>query len=174
MDTCEAPNLLEQHHREAFGWALVCCRWDAAEAEGVLQTVYLKILEGRARYGGRAAFRTWLFSVIRKTAADERRRRWLYRLRLARYGTGVPPAAPVELPGEALHRSQREAQLRSALAALPRRQQEVLRLVFYHDMTLQEAAVVMQVSVGSARVHYERGKARLRQWLEKVKVTHAS
>lgn len=174
MSTCEVRDLLERHHREAYGWALTCCAWDASEAEGILQTVYLKVLEGKARYDGRSAFKTWLFAVIRQTAADERRRRWLYRLRLARYGEHDRLAVDGERPHEALSRSQRHEQLRRALTALPRQQQEVLRLVFYHELTLQEAAAVMQVSLGSARVHYERGKKRLRRGLEGAKITDAS
>lgn len=50
-----------------------------------MQTVYLKILQGKARYSGRASFRTWLFSVIRKTAAEERRRSFFRRLKLREY-----------------------------------------------------------------------------------------
>src|SRR3954466_8894548 len=66
---------LARHHRAAFGWALACCRWDPTAAEDVLHTAYLKMVDGRARFAGGSAFRTFLFGVIRRTASEERRRR---------------------------------------------------------------------------------------------------
>ena len=169
MDSSELRAQLERYHRASYGWALSCCWRDSVEAEDVLQTVYLKILEGRARYNGQAPFKTWLFAVIRKTAADARRRNRLRRLRLIKYQESAGPAAPEESLDETIYRSQIQTLFRQALAALPRRQQEVLQLVFYHDLSLAEAAEVMGVSVGSARTHYERGKKRLRQRMEKSK-----
>src|SRR6267378_5785867 len=86
MDIAELKAELETLHSASFGWALSCCRRDHTEAEEVLQTVYLKILEGKARFGGESSLKTWLFAVIRKTAATEYRRRLLRSFRL----TGDP------------------------------------------------------------------------------------
>src|SRR5260370_25275125 len=83
MDISAIKHELERHHRASYGWALSCCGRDPAEAEEMLQTVYLKIFEGKAQFRGESSFRTWLFAVIRKTAANERRKNFLRKLRLA-------------------------------------------------------------------------------------------
>ncbi|WP_456425136.1 RNA polymerase sigma factor [Rhodocaloribacter sp.] len=165
MDRDDVRTALKRHHRESFGWALACCAQDPDAAADVLQTAYLKVLEGRARFDGRSAFRTWLFAVIRNTAADARRRQRLRRLGLIRYAEGISRPAHAPAEDERLDRARMQADFRAMLARLPRRQREALHLVFYHDLTIREAAVVMGVSLGSARTHYERGKKRLRQWL---------
>jgi len=59
-----------------------------------------------------------------------------------------------------------EIRLKEALGKLPTRQREVLQLVFYHDLSIVEAAKVMGVGIGSARTHYERGKKQMRRRLE--------
>ena len=81
MDIAELKAELETLHTASFGWALHCCRRDRAEAEEVLQTVYLKILEGKACFRGDASLKTWLFAVIRKTAIGEHRKKLLRKLR---------------------------------------------------------------------------------------------
>ncbi|MDP9280381.1 MAG: sigma-70 family RNA polymerase sigma factor [Gemmatimonadota bacterium] len=160
MDEVELRRQLERVHADCFGWAMACCGRDSDDAEEVLQTVYLTVLDGHARYDGRSSFRTWLFGVIRRTAASQRRTAWLRGLLLARNGERVRPGAPVS-PDAKVESDSRSQTLRNALAHLAARQQQVLQLVFYHDLTVDEAAAVMGTSVGSARTHYARGKARL-------------
>ena len=161
MDEPDLRRAIERYHVECFGWALACCGRDREQAEDVLQASYLKILDGRARFDERSSVKTWIFGVIRRTSSEERRRA-LLRVRFSN-GQSAPLPAPLEQPGpEAIDDARRRSELLAALASLASRQREVLQLVFYHDMTIEDAAQVMGVSVGTARTHYERGKARLR------------
>jgi RNA polymerase sigma-70 factor (ECF subfamily) len=163
---------IAEHHSAGFGWAMACCGRDATMAEDVLQTACWKALDGRARFDGRSSFKTWWFAVIRRTAADERRRHWLRNLKLAAFGAEPRDAAREEAFGETLDGAQRLAWLERALAALPARQRELLHLVFYQELSVEAAAEVIGVSVGTARVHYARGKDRLRQELQRTEAAH--
>jgi RNA polymerase sigma factor (sigma-70 family) len=156
---------LERYHFDCHAWAISCCRGDLAEAEDVLQSSYLKVLDGRAVFGSRSSYKTWLFGVIRRTAAEHRRRRVLRRLWGARPLDGLQLADPAPDPATVTGRSDSTRRLTNALATLPRRQREVLHLVFYQDLSIRDAADVLGISIGSARTHYERGKNRLRERL---------
>jgi RNA polymerase sigma-70 factor (ECF subfamily) len=159
----ELEALLERHHEASFGWAMSCSDWNDADAEDVLQTTYMKVISGRARFGGRSAFRTWLFGVIRQTAREHARRARSHRTRAELLSVEMAATEPVAAGADrTVELADRSRALTDALAQLPDRQKEVLLLVFYQDLTIREAAEVMEVSLGSARVHYERGKKKLR------------
>jgi len=160
MNREELEGEMERLHAASYAWALGCCRRDREEAEDVLQETYLKILDGKARFAGGSSFRTFLFGVIRRTAAEHRRRAWLRGHRLAAWSRSA-----VGISASAGGVEERRSPLSQTLAKLAARQREVLELVFGHDMTIEEAARTLGISVGSARVHYERGKRRLRRTL---------
>jgi RNA polymerase sigma-70 factor (ECF subfamily) len=168
MEISELKGELEKFHPASFGWALSCCRHNRAEAEEVLQTVYLKILQGKAIYRGESKLQTWLFAVIRKTAISEHRKHLLRTLILI---PGMTSQSRSE-PEHEFERSETQQRFQHALAQLPPRQRETLHLVFYQDLSLSEAAEVMNISLGSARRHYERGKQRLRALLDREGVEY--
>jgi RNA polymerase sigma-70 factor (ECF subfamily) len=161
IDSARLSRELETLHPHCFGWAMACCGRQREVAEDVLHDVYVKVLEGSAQFGGQSTFKTWLFGVIRRHAASHRRRdRFRHMLGLRHAWRIDVPASPTS-PGEAVVADDRRERARHALGQLSRRQREVLELVFYHELTIEEAAVILNMSVGSARTHYHRGKVRL-------------
>jgi RNA polymerase sigma-70 factor (ECF subfamily) len=161
MNRAELEQQLEELHPASFAWTLGCCGRDRGNAEEVLQETYLKILDGKARFDGRSTLKTWLFSVIRRTAAAHRRFGWLRALRFVSHETGNVASHEESAERRLIH-SEKAAALLRAIASLAPRQREVIELVFYHDMTIEQSAEVVGVSLGTARVHYQRGKVRLR------------
>ena len=167
----ELELLLERLHHDCYGWALACCRWNREEALEVLQTAYVRVLEGRARLNGFPAPRAWLFGVIRRTALEQRRR-WAVRALGMRRWQRLEPVPPGPAgPAAQVEDDEARARLRRLLDRLSSRQRDLLHLVFYQDMTIEEAAGVLSISLGTARAHYERGKARLRNLLAQEQVT---
>lgn len=182
MTTEEIRSALKQSQRDNYLWALFCCRQNREVAYEVLQITYLKILEGKAKYSGTSSFKTWIFSVIKNTAIDsfndERKRqsRFLKLNNLFFSNNGrnkeKEPRIAIEYTCFATisHEKDNETELlKEALNHLSERQKEIIMLVFYWDFTIERAAEIMRISIGSARTHYERGKSNLRSILESNK-----
>ena len=151
MNRTQLDHLLKLHHREAYLWARQCCSFDEELAKDVLQQVYLKILEGKAKLNEEEKAKTWIFSIIRYTAIDQLRKGG----KLISMD-GEEEIADIE---EEVDSTDYEAIIR----LLPRMQQEVILMVFYHQMTIGQSAEVLQISLGTARTHYERGKKKLKE-----------
>jgi RNA polymerase sigma-70 factor (ECF subfamily) len=165
MDEDDLRDALQALHPAMFGWALACCGRRREEAEDLLQASYVKILSGAARFDGRSSLKTFLFGVIKRTAGEERRRRWTRRLALVRWFERRPPERRASSPEASARESEESRHLIAALERLPRRQRELLHLVFYQECTVEEASHVLRISVGAARTHFDRGKKRLRRFM---------
>ncbi|MFK8048134.1 MAG: RNA polymerase sigma factor [Halioglobus sp.] len=167
---------LRAYHSDSFGWALACCFWNRDAAEDVLQESYLRILEGKAKFAGKSSPKTWFFGVIKRVAMEthrQQKRQSELNMRLVadddRSDAADDTAQNCTL-AESLSVQESSRQLATCLMLLSERQREVLHLIFYSELTLEEASAVLQVSLGSARTHYHRGKQRLSQLLEEAEI----
>jgi RNA polymerase sigma-70 factor (ECF subfamily) len=165
MDGSDLHGELEGMHAASFGWALWCCGHRQDEAEEVLQTSYLKVLDGRAMFDERSSLRTWFFGVIRRTAAEQSRRQWLRRQLFDQWLVREPSTPPPASPETAASESESSRKLLEAVEKLSGKQRQMLHLVFYQDLTVEEASCVMEIKLGTARTHFDRGKRRLREIL---------
>ena len=146
-------HVLEQHHTDAYLWARQCCDFDDEGAKDVLQMVYLKILEGKAKYNEKSGVKTWIFSVIRNTAKDHQKsKKALYSLSIVQ-----------EIADD--YDTHEFVDYQAIIRKLPERQKQVALLVFYHGQTLEEIAEILELGVGTVRTHYDRGKKALKELL---------
>lgn len=148
---------LEALHSQLYGWALSRCGYDEVEAWDLMQTAYVEILSGRARFDNKSTLKTFAFGIIQNLARN-RFRQLAIRLRLIK--TYANPGG--EHQDSVDYADHNEQQLIwKAVESLPQRQRDITELVFCRDMTIEEASQVMGITVGTGRVHYDRAKKSL-------------
>lgn len=169
MQRDELQIKLAELHGDSYAWAIRCCAGDHLVAEEVLQESYLKVLRKIRGFKAQASFKTWLFSIIRYTAIDYVKAK--AKRKTLRIEDQVEDLSMLQLPTDSvLDTGQLQLIFRKALAQLSPQQKQMLHLVFYQNCSIQEAAEIMGIQLGTARTHYERGKNRLRQLLDKERI----
>lgn len=149
---------LKELHKESYLWSLCCCGYNEEMAKDVLQNSYLKVLEEKARFTEKAKLKTWFFSVIRFTAIDALRKRTLQVVPVVE-ASHIADNTPDPMVNES------GSNFKQILGELSGQQREMLTLVFYNDMTVEAAAEVLEINLGTARTHYNRGKQNFKKRL---------
>jgi len=141
-----------------------------APAEDLMQRVFLKMVEQLPKYEPRGVpFAAWLFRVARNTWIDEGRS----------YHATVPLEAIEGEPAgigdpETMLEALLDGELiRTAVAALPDDQREVIACRFFAGLTPRETAELMGRSEGSVRVLQHRALAGLRRRLPPLEMPPA-
>ncbi len=122
-------------------------------ADDVVQEVFLKIGEGRARGRPKALFRTWLYQVTVNTCREQNRRF----SKPLEHGA-KESASAVGLQGEMID-------LEAALKKLPLRQREVVLLRFLEGMSTRETALAMGCREGTVKAHLHRAAKAVRKFI---------
>ena len=125
---------------------------NASEAEDVAAEALTRALVAWRRVGVLPYREAWVLRVTANVAVDARRRR---------HRAERLPAAG-EIAGEGEEVTDLRLALAAALAALPRRQREVIALHYLVGLRESEIARSLGVSVGAVKKHGHRGMARLR------------
>ncbi|MEB2774850.1 RNA polymerase sigma factor [Algoriphagus sp. D3-2-R+10] len=158
MNRSQLDHILKAHHRDAYLWARQCCSFEDEMAKDVLQQTYLKILEGQAKLKDASKAKTWLFSIIRYTAIDELRK------------AGKVVSLSDSYDSVEFHQEVDTTDYEEIIKHLPEMQREVILMVFYHQMTIAQSAEILQIGLGTARTHYDRGKKKLKELITKVQI----
>ncbi len=163
--------VIEQHHKDFYGWSLHCCGRDKELASEVLQISYLKMLERQDTFMQRSDFKTWGFAIIRNSALDAFRAR-TKEATLISDEDDLPEVGYDAGFDVALDQTTKEEFFTIALNQLSMRQREIFQLVFYHDLTLDQSSEVLGLSSGAVRKYYDRAKKTLSVWFQRKGIAH--
>jgi RNA polymerase sigma-70 factor (ECF subfamily) len=134
-----------------------------AEAEDVVQDVFVRVLEHRRSLAEVREMRVWLVRVAWNLAIDRRRR-----IRPEQFDEGFAEGLVARnLPAdEALNEAQRLRSVLRELERLPRAERDVLLLSVVDELRTAEMAEVLGRSESAVRALLFRARTRLRERLE--------
>lgn len=141
----------------AFAAAILCSHHDAEET---LQNVFVKIAQNRARLAAARSLKAYLFTMVRNEAMTLVRRRGRIEIAVDPAEFGLIPAVPADPPAP----EEAEAAARH-LAALPEKQREVVVLKIFEDLTFDEIAASLKISINTAASRYRYGLEKLKRRL---------
>lgn len=136
------------------------------DALDLTQETFLRAYQGLARWLPDALFSTWLFQIARNLAFDLLRRRKLVEFQsLEGYDAA---AAPGLQPDAALEAAQRFRMLDAALAKLPHEHREIVLLREIEEMSYEEIAAVLDLSLGTVKSRLARARKALLDRMEEL------
>lgn len=148
------------------------CR-DRAQAEDLVQEVFLRVWRAAGRYEPRARYSTWLFQVARNAWLNEREKQGRRPTPVefeGRDGTGgslAAPAAPEsEAPSKLLLDRELAERIDDAVRRLPEKLREVWLLGAVQGMPYQDVAETLGIPVGTVKSRMFQAVRLLRADLE--------
>jgi len=162
--------LFETYKDRVYSIALTFFKGDSATAKDVTQQVFLKLIDRLSQFENRSEFSTWLYRLVTNTCLDRHRsmKRWVLfgaASEAEKFGS-LPSVPSVEFEYSQMEVS-REVQ--AAIAELKPKFRIAILLKYFDDLSYEEIANVLQVSMGTVASRLNRGHRMLAKKLVHLK-----
>ena len=170
----EAFGLLVDRYRKPLINFIYRFTTNPGESEDLAHEVFIKAFQSAPKYEPRAAFSTWLYRIATNVALNYLRDHKPKLSRSLDSGEDCEGEAKVEvrdtraLVDEKLMERERVKQIRRALAALPENQRLAVVLTKYQELSLKEAAEILNCSETAVKSLIFRAYSTLRETLSTV------
>jgi RNA polymerase sigma-70 factor, ECF subfamily len=164
-------DLIRPYEQSVYRMALSFMK-NESDAEDVAQEAFLNAFRNLASFRGQAKFSTWLISITVNAARGRLRRQSLVRMdsldQTPEEGGHVSPALLRdwrEVPSEALERKEIREMLRAAIGGLAPIYREVVMLRDVEELSVEETATTLTISVASVKTRLHRARIMLQKVL---------
>lgn len=166
--------LIGEFHQPVYGLIYRIVN-DPSDAADTTQDVFLKVFRGMKHFHGESSLKTWIYRIALHEAAN--RRRWWFRHKA--HETPIEPVEagereisseerlvdPRESPFDNCAHDEVRAAVEHALQQVGEPYRTALILRDLEEMSYEEIADVLQISVGTVKSRITRGRAALRKRL---------
>jgi RNA polymerase sigma-70 factor (ECF subfamily) len=153
--------IVERHQRQVYQ---LCYRFagNHEDASDLAQDVFIRAYRGLHSFKGQSAFSTWLYRIAVNVCLNRvgaRSQAWAT-LDAANHADSREERADARML-----RGERAAEVRAAIARLPKKQRAALILRVYHDLPHDQIAAIVGSSVGAVKANFFHALANLKKLL---------
>ena len=163
--------IVTRYQERLFG-TLVTMLGSVEDARDVAQDAFVQAYQKLESFRGQSAFYSWLFRIALNSSVDHhrRQRRPTVSIDAAREQSGTEPTDlhPETSPSFGMERTERQKLVQLALSKLSPEYREVLVLKEMEDLKYEEIAELVKIPVGTVRSRIHRGRAELKEILERL------
>jgi RNA polymerase sigma-70 factor, ECF subfamily len=154
--------LYARHQLKIYRFVLRLVR-DEMAAEDTISEVFLDVWRQAGRFEGRSSVTTWLLAMARNKAWSALRKR-----REIGVEEGVAEAMEDESddPELVAQKADKGAAMRRCIDRLTPDHREVIDLVYYHEMSLEEAAVILDIPENTVKTRLFHARKNLSELLK--------
>jgi RNA polymerase sigma-70 factor, ECF subfamily len=170
-NTQKFHDLIRPHERSVYVMALSLLH-NEADAEEIAQEAFLKAFRNLANFRGDSKFSTWLVSITLNEARSRLRSRKTMKMEsLDEPEEGQAQVSPAllrdwrEIPSQVLERQEVRQLLHQAITDLPLIYREVFLLRDIEELSVNESAEALGITVASVKVRLHRARIMLQKKL---------
>jgi RNA polymerase sigma-70 factor (ECF subfamily) len=168
-DTTAFEQLVERHQTLVAG-TVARMLGSNSDVEDIAQQVFIRVWKSAGRYVARAKFTTWLLKITRNLVFNEMRRA----KRHPHLPVQIEPGAEemplkdeaMATPDATLLQAELQAEIEKAIVLLPDTQRMALVLRRYEELSYEEIADVLDLSVPAVKSLLFRARTELRDRLK--------
>jgi RNA polymerase sigma-70 factor (ECF subfamily) len=168
-DMAAFEQLIERHQGLVAG-TVARMLGDNSEAEDLAQQVFVRVWKSARRYVPRAKFTTWLLKITRNLVFNELRRRRRHALIPLQTEAGGEEMQlqdeRSQAPDAALLENELQGAIEAAIGQLPETQRMAVVLRRFEELSYDEIADVLELSVPAVKSLLFRARTELRERLK--------
>lgn len=159
----EIETLMRQYGNDVLRTAYMYVK-DIHTAEDIFQDVFIKVNQKLSTFEGNSSIKTWIIRITINTCKDYLKSAWNRRV--------VPmmeyqeDAIVSETDYDDVEKQDTKELIKKSVLSLPAKYKDVVLCVYFQEMTITEAAQVLNIAEGTAKSRLSRARQKLKSILE--------
>ena len=159
----DIETLMRQYGNDVLRTAYMYVK-DIHTAEDIFQDVFIKVNQKLSTFEGNSSIKTWIIRITINTCKDYLKSAWNRRV--------VPmmeyqeDAIVSETDYDDVEKQDTKELIKKSVLSLPAMYKDVVLCVYFQEMTIMDAAQLLNIAEGTAKSRLSRARQRLKSILE--------